>query len=86
MSYTVLWSPGAQDEMRALPVKDQRIVRRKVEPLKDTPRPAGCRKVQTLDAYRVRAGDWRRVYFVYDDWREVVIDRVRHGKRAYLRR
>ena len=69
--------------MRALSVKDKRIVRRKVA-LKDEPRPAGCRKVLTLDdCYRLRAGDWRIVYFVYDDWREVVIDRVRHRSRAY---
>jgi mRNA interferase RelE/StbE len=56
-----------------------------IRALAATPRPAGCRKLQSSghDDYRLRVGDYRVLYEVDDTARLVRIMRVRHRREAY---
>jgi len=48
-----------------------------IEKLAEEPRPNGVRKIkEAVTAYRVRVGDYRIVYDVYDDKKLVVILQV----------
>lgn len=48
------------------------------------PRPDGCRKlVGSEDTFRIRIGDYRVIYTVDDENRDVVIETIRHRREAY---
>jgi mRNA interferase RelE/StbE len=52
--------------------------------LTSNPRPHGCKKmVGTKRRYRVRIGDYRIIYEIYDESQRVVIKMIRHRGDAY---
>lgn len=60
--YDVEIKPSAQKELETLPDNLLARVIRKLESLRMTPRPAGCKKLKGYkDQWRVRVGDWRVV-------------------------
>jgi mRNA interferase RelE/StbE len=70
--------------LRALPRKDQQRIRAVIVLLADNPRPPGCRQlVGEEHAYRVRSGDCRIIYDVYDDRLLVQVVRVGHRREVY---
>jgi mRNA interferase RelE/StbE len=57
-----------------------------MEALRQTPRPAGCKKLQGgKDQWRVRIGDWRVVHIIDDAAKLVSITRIAHRREAYER-
>ena len=82
--YTITFARSARKELE---VMDTGIVLRifpKIEALAREPRPAGCRKLQGEQfLWRIRIGDYRVVYAVYDRERLVDIIAVRHRSKAY---
>ncbi len=56
----------------------------RIKALAAEPRPPGCRKLQGHESlWRIRVGDYRVIYAVYDDRRIVDIVAVRHRSKAY---
>ena len=55
----------------------------KIRRLAANPRPQGCQKLSGADAYRIRQGDWRVVYAVDDESREVTIDKIGNRREIY---
>ena len=56
----------------------------RIEALEAEPRPAGFKKLRGHDeVYRIRVGDYRVVYAIYDDLLEVHVLRVRHRRVVY---
>lgn len=47
------------------------------------PRPRSSEKLAGLEAYRVRAGDYRVIYEVDDRMRLVIVSRIRHRREVY---
>ena len=63
----------------------RRSLRRAIRGLVDEPRPRGVKKMKSIDElYRVRVGDYRVVYKIYDSTQMVLISRVlRRTERTY---
>lgn len=60
----------------------KRIVQQ-IDKLPDDPRPTGCRKiVSEKNRYRVRVGDFRVLYTIDENVKEIVIYRIAHRKEA----
>lgn len=82
--YTITFARSARKELESF---DAQIVKRifpKIESLAREPRPVGCRKLKgEKNLWRIRIGDYRVVYAVYDDERRVDIIAVRHRSKAY---
>ena len=82
--YSITFARSARKELEAL---DSAIVNRifpKIEALAKEPRPTGCRKLHgERFLWRIRVGDYRVVYAIYDDDRVVDIVAVRHRSKAY---
>ena len=82
--FTVTFARSARRELECL---DTLLIRRivpKIAALAREPRPHGCRKLQGEKyLWRVRIGDYRVIYAVYDDERRVDIIAVRHRSKAY---
>jgi mRNA interferase RelE/StbE len=84
--YSVEIKPSARKELEELPDNVLARVLRKIEILRPTPRPAGCKKLKGYkDQWRVRVGDWRVVYIIDDTAKLVSITRIAHRREVYER-
>jgi len=73
-------------ELEALPDKMLARVVRKMDSLRDTPRPPGCKKLKGYkDQWRVRVGDWRLMYIIDDAAKLISITRIAHRREVYER-
>lgn len=82
--YRVEVARRAAKVIATLPRKDQQRIRAVIELLADNPRPPGCvAMVGEARAYRVRSGDYRVVYEVFDDRLLVQVVRAGHRRDIY---
>ena len=85
--YTVKIEKGVLKALNRLPrqINDRLIVA--MRELAHTPRPRGCVKLEGSDSdYRVRVGDYRILYTVYDERLIVLVVDVGPRKDIYRRR
>ncbi len=83
MSYTVRLKPRAERELDRLPIGVARRVWEKLLTLEREPRPRGAAKLEGIEGYRIRVGDYRIVYLVDDDSRVVDVVRIGHRRGIY---
>jgi mRNA interferase RelE/StbE len=70
--------------LATLPRREQQRIRAAIDLLSDGPRPPGCLALSgEAHAYRVRVGDYRIVYEVFDDRLIVQVIRVGHRRDVY---
>ena len=82
--YTITFARSARKELEALPSSIVSKIFPKIEALAREPRPQGCRKLQgEANLWRIRIGEYRVVYTIYDADRLVDIIAVRHRREAY---
>ena len=67
-------------ELLRLPKTDNRRILARIRSLADDPRPPGAKKLVGHDSYRLRQGDYRILYTVFDT--VLVIEVVRIGHRG----
>jgi mRNA interferase RelE/StbE len=63
--------------------RDRERVVARIQELAVEPRPAGCTKLDGMDAYRVRQGVYRIIYTVSDQALVVEVVRVGHRREVY---
>jgi mRNA interferase RelE/StbE len=79
-------TPAARKELRRLDVKVQTRILRRLVSLEERPRPFGSEKLAGEDPqYRLRVGDYRVIYEIYDRELVVLVIRVAHRSIAYRR-
>lgn len=66
MTYQIKMLRGAQKQLEQLPKADYKAVKAKIDVLANNPRPFGCEKLKDRDGYRIRQGDFRIIYDIYD--------------------
>ena len=77
----------AQRSMRRLTPDLNHRLAVAIEALADNPRPNGCKKLAGRDNhYRVRVGDWRISYAIYDDRLLILVVEVSPRGGAYRTR
>jgi mRNA interferase RelE/StbE len=82
--YEVEIARRAVRALAALPRREQQRVRAAIDLLTDDPRPPASRKLAGEDnAYRVRVGDYRIVYEVFDTRLIVHVVRIGHRRDVY---
>lgn len=82
-AYRLLIKPSAAKELESIRQEDRRRVVRRIEGLATNPRPHGCEKLSGEDKYRVRQGNYRVIYLVNDNSREVIVFKVGHRREVY---
>ena len=84
LEYAVTFATSARKELERL---DRQLVNRifpAIESLAQNPRPARCIKLSGVqNRWRIRVGDYRVVYQIFDDDKVVDIVAVRHRREAY---
>ena len=83
MKYTVEISSSAQRQFKKLPEVIQEHLIPEILLLETAPRPAGVKKLQVFDYYRIRIGDYRVVYSINDKAHLVKILDLGHRKDIY---
>lgn len=82
--YAVVLARSARKELESL---DSGLVRRifpKITALAKEPRPAGCRKLKGEKLlWRIRVGDYRVIYAIYEVEQKVDVITIRHRSKAY---
>lgn len=82
--YKISLKKSVDKDLRKIDKKEIPKVLQVIESLEQDPFPIGSRKlVGSNYTYRVRVGDYRVVYFVASQAKEIVIQRVAHRKEVY---
>jgi len=78
-NYTVELSKKAQKQLDKLSDKIAEPIFEAITELENNPRPAGYKKLKGRDGYRIRVGNYRIIYDIYDH--ELIIDIIALGHR-----
>jgi mRNA interferase RelE/StbE len=82
--YKIEFSNAALKQLKKLPVKVRTRIQTKIDELADNPRPNGVIKLEDSDkGYRIRVGNYRVLYAIFDDVLVVSVVRVGHRKDVY---
>ena len=85
-SYKIEWKRSAVKELEKLPRQNISRIVSAVGELSSDPFPRGVRKLTGSErTYRIRVGDYRIIYDIFESRLIVEIIRVRHRKDAYGR-
>ena len=83
-SYSVELTRTAEKQLRRAAKRDRHRIIEAIESLSEKPRPRDARKLQGYDeVYRIRVGQYRVVYEVYDDRVVIIVLKVGHRKDIY---
>ena len=86
-SYKIQWKTSARKELKQLSKQQIPSILAAVEQLSDEPRPPGSRKLAgSHQTYRIRIGDYRVVYSVFDSVLTIDVIKVGHRKQVYRKR
>ena len=81
--YKITMTAKAKKELDKLPLKDFRRLDNAIWALAQNPRPRGVKKLRGHH-YRIKVGDWRVIYAVFDKDKLVIVGKAaRRGKRTY---
>ena len=83
MKYRVKIIAKAERDLNSLEGYAYSSITNKIILLSKNPRPFGCKKLIADEGYRIRTGDFRILYRIDDDSKEVIIYRVKHRREAY---
>ena len=82
--YSVIFARSARKELESLNAALVKRIFPKIEALAKEPRPKGCRKLKgEKNLWRIRVGDYRVIYAIYDERKVIDIIAIRHRRAAY---
>ncbi len=81
MAYTIEFLKTAEKELAALPQDAQRQIARKIDALRENPRPPGAKLLQAKERfYRLRVGDYRVIYVIESKRLVILVIKIGHRK------
>jgi mRNA interferase RelE/StbE len=82
--YELLLERGAERDLKRLPPEIFKRIIGELRALKETPRPAGVKKLEgKKNDWRQRVGAYRIIYEINDTAKQVRVWRVRHRREVY---
>jgi mRNA interferase RelE/StbE len=83
LKYTVVLTKKAQKQLDKLSDAIANPLFKAIANLQENPRPQGCKKLKGRDGYRIRVGNYRIIYDIFDDALIVDIITLGHRKDIY---
>jgi mRNA interferase RelE/StbE len=83
MAWQVSILPPAAKKLSKLDRPVAKRIGKAISGLAQNPRPAGCKKLVSVDAWRIRIGDWRVIYQIQDRRLIVLVVRIGHRREVY---
>lgn len=82
--YEIVFARSARKELQALSNDVAVRILEKIGLLASNPRPSACKKLRGYsNLWRLRVGEYRIIYTIYDDKRIIDISVIRHRSEAY---
>ncbi len=82
--YKITLARSARKELENLPVSLAERILEKIEALSVTPRPSGSIKLHgEKNLWRIRIGDYRVVYAIFDSAQLIDVSIIRHRREVY---
>ena len=82
-NYTIVLSKRAQKQLDKLSDNIVAPIIKAITGLEDNPQPKGYKKLKGRDGYRIRAGNYRIIYNIFDD--ELLVDVIKLGHRKDIK-
>jgi len=87
VEYRVEFARAAKRQFDCLPKQVQVRLKRRIESLKDNPRPHGAKKLAGADdLYRIRDGEYRIIYTIKDKELIVLVVKIGHRREVYRKK
>ena len=83
MTYQVIIQRPAEKELDALQASVYKRIATRLLALEENPRPAGVKKLQGQESYRLRVGDYRILYTIDDKSKKVFVLAIGHRREVY---
>lgn len=83
MAYTLNFTRQALKELGEIDEPYYSKVKQSIEALAGDPRPHGCKKLKNRKGYRIRIGDYRVMYEIFDTVLIIDVITVGHRKDVY---
>ncbi len=84
--YKIEIKRSAEKEIASINRKDRLRIIERLQSLSDDPRPSGVKKLSGEGKYRIRQGNYRILYQIYDEVIIIVVVRVAHRREVYRER
>ncbi|MFN0175801.1 MAG: type II toxin-antitoxin system RelE family toxin [Saprospiraceae bacterium] len=81
--YSIFITKTAQKQLDKLPDDVADILIEAIQELADDPRPSGCKKLKGRDGFRIRKGNYRIIYDVFDEILMIEVVALGHRKDIY---
>jgi len=82
-NYRINLKRSAEKELVGLPDKIHDKIVNRLLLLKNNPRPQGVKKLRGGKGYRIRVGDYRVLYDIVDEKKEIEIYSMAHRREVY---
>ena len=83
MRYQLIIKPKVIKVLEKINEPDYSAIKASIYNLADNPRPPGCKKLKGRDGYRIRAGDYRIIYNIFDKTLTIDVVNLGHRKDIY---
>jgi mRNA interferase RelE/StbE len=83
MTYEVILPKPVQKEFNRLPSEISDRVLDRLAALETNPRPADVKKLKGRPAWRIRIGDYRAIYEINDQSRQIIVVTIAHRRDVY---
>ncbi len=83
MGYIITFSKQAAKELERIDEPYYSKIKTAINLLAEDPRPNGCKKLKGRDGYRIRIGDYRVIYEIFDNVLVVDVIVIGHRKDIY---
>ena len=83
MSYEVILPKSVQKELDRLPTEINNRVLERLAALEAHPRPGDVKKLKGRSAWRIRIGDYRAIYEINGQSRQIIVVTVAHRREVY---
>jgi mRNA interferase RelE/StbE len=81
--FEILLTASAVHDYRRIPENEIDKINKAIDLLEKNPRPAGYKKLQNRNAYRIRAGNFRIIYEIRGKELVILVIRIRNRKEVY---
>ncbi len=82
-SYKITIAKPAQKQLDKLPDNIADRIIDAIYTLIDDPRPSGCKKLKGREGFRIRVGDYRVIYEIFDEVLVIEVVSLGHRKDIY---
>jgi mRNA interferase RelE/StbE len=84
VTYSIELARAAHKALKDIPQADVRKIRNKIDKLKQEPLPNGSEKLEgNGDFYRIRSGDYRIIYQIFNKKLIVLVVKIGHRREVY---